>query len=231
MKMEIKMKKINPFTRINKNFPFLIEEKRNKIFEINFKLNYHHWLRLELYPEPYLGNPNAPIVLLNLNPGFSYEDLDWMENFTYRKLNKKNLIHMNKDYPFYLLNPKLSSHPGYKWWSKKLKHLINKFGRKKVAQKIFVLEYIPYHSQKYSNKLDKIDFISHRYNKILLKNATKRGALIILMRSFKKWENRYPFLKTYTNKCYLKNVQNPTITEGNLKKSCYSKLVRIIENR
>ncbi|WP_155810564.1 hypothetical protein [Persephonella sp. KM09-Lau-8] len=224
------MKKKNPFTKLSKTSPFVVEIEKNKILEINSKLNYCYTLRIELYPEPYLGNPNAPIVLLNLNPGFSCEELDWMENFTYRKLNKKNLFHLNKDYPFYLLNPKLSLHPGYKWWSKKLKYLIDGFGRKKVSHKIFVIEYIPYHSQKYSNKLDKLNFVSHRYTKLLLKSAINRGALIIFMRSFKKWENRYPFLKDYPNKCYLKNVRNPTITEGNLNKSCYSKLVKIMEN-
>ncbi len=137
-------------------------------------------LRLNLLPEPFVGHKDAPIYLLNLNPG--YDEMNDIE----MKVIKKYIIRNNKqenekdDYPFYWLDPKLKSElkeleknkkkggkykDGCEWWKEKLKWLVkavkDKTGKdenecyKLVSKKIFCIEYFAYHSNRYDKALFK----------------------------------------------------------------------------
>src|SRR2546426_11104649 len=77
----------------------------------------------ELLPEPFLGDPQAPIVLLGLNPGFSPEDALHHADPTFANLLRRNLAHSPSDFPFYLLNPQISG-PGQRWWEQRLARLL-----------------------------------------------------------------------------------------------------------
>jgi hypothetical protein len=87
-----------------------------------------------LLPEPYIGYPGAGIVLLNLNPGFSNEDISFQAQPAFRELWWKNLLHESTGYPFYLLSLALDvTKDGAAWWSRILKKPIQLSGRKQVA--------------------------------------------------------------------------------------------------
>ncbi len=111
--------------------------------DINKKIKYNQ------IPEPFAGDPEAPIYLLNLNPGTDpYEGIkDNRELMCIRKrLNKhilcnlvlysdvavhQSLSHLNseleefKKYPFYPLDPDYKYLPGFAWWYDKLENVIN----------------------------------------------------------------------------------------------------------
>ena len=50
---------------------FVLPCDKESIRNINDQAESKHQIHLELLPEPYLGNPQANIVLLNGNPGFN----------------------------------------------------------------------------------------------------------------------------------------------------------------
>lgn len=63
-------------------------------------------LHLELIPEPFLGRPDAPVVLLNLNPGFSERDILSHEDPVFAAAAMATLHQEVQSHPFYLLDPR-----------------------------------------------------------------------------------------------------------------------------
>jgi hypothetical protein len=164
-------------------------------------------------PEPYTGSPEASIILLNLNPGF-YErnEVFGLGDKYFSKTSRANLIHANEEYPFYLLNPRNAASPGYYWWSRKLKQPIERNGLEKVARAFCVIEYFPYLSVNFGYNSP---IPSPPYSFSLVRDEMKRGAVIIQMRSRRRWQNELPELSSYSRYYELKNPQNPTISENN----------------
>ncbi len=205
----------NPWTNLPKSEPYLLDSDKKQIFEFNKKVtDAKYKIHYEILPEPFLGNPKAKVVLLNLNPGFDIEDLSFHQNNEYFiKKCRDNLLHKASEYPFYLLDPKLSTSPGHKWWSGKLKDLIEECSLKKVANDICCIEFFPYHSIKFKKNKNIIE--SQNYSFYLVEKAIDRNALIIIMRAKDKWTETLPKLKKY--KYYsLNSCQNVKVSRKNL---------------
>ncbi len=63
----------NPWLELPSTAPYLLESDRQQVETFNRTAKPNHRIYDDLLPEPYLGNPStASIVLLSLNPGFSY---------------------------------------------------------------------------------------------------------------------------------------------------------------
>lgn len=171
-------------------------------------------IKTDLYPEPYIGNPLSPIILLNLNPGYSEKDYYFYNNQYARQVWEKNILHQTLKYPFYLIDPKLKELGcGYSWWIKKLKEPIDTWGIKKVANNFCCIEYFPYHSLKYKPLKSILE--SQKYNFYLVENAIKRNAVIILMRSKKLWFNAVHEISSYKNLHSLNSNQSVYISKNN----------------
>lgn len=202
----------NPWLKLSQKGPeYLLEADKAVIDKINTKRKKKNRIHLELLPEPFLGNPNANIVLLNLNPGFNKRDIKFHENKEFKKAALRNLWHKEEKYPFYPLNPKFRKSPVAKWWTGRLKPLCNDFGLEKIAKSVFCLEFFPYHSIKY--KHSKVILKSQEYNFHLVDKAIDRGAMIIIMRSEKNWTTHIKRLKNYY---VLSNPQGSNISLNNL---------------
>ena len=122
-------------------------------------------LHLSLIPVPYGGDlKHAEIVILLLNPGFSYTDYyAETEVPEFRKQLIKNLYQDFKglEFPFIWLNPAFCWHSGFNWWEKKLRGVLRVIADEKfkgdylkalqhLAQRIAHLELVPYHSPSFS---------------------------------------------------------------------------------
>ncbi|MGI0013416.1 MAG: hypothetical protein ACREBU_08260 [Nitrososphaera sp.] len=192
--------------------PFALAQDLAIILAFNRTASPDTFVHLVLLPEPFLGNPFAPVVVLGLNPGFSPEDAIHHETDHFVALSRQNLRHASGQYPFYLLNPSLTA-PGRTWWEKKLSRLIKAKGREAVAQRLLCVEYFPYHSRRFAHA--KLSVPSQDYSVRLVRNALDRDAVIVVLRGEKFWREAVPELATYKQLHRIKNAQNVIITPNN----------------
>lgn len=203
---------INPWLELPTSEPFALAEDLETILAFNKSASLDLCIHLELLPEPFIGDPSAPIVVLALNPGFSPDDPRHHKTAQFIELSRRNLRFENERYPFFLLDPTLEA-PGRVWWEKKLSRLINAKGRETVAQKVLCVEYFPYHSRRFAHA--KLQVPSQAFSLQLIHSAIAREAIIVLLRSEKLWLKSIPELATYERLYRIKNPQNVVITRNN----------------
>ena len=108
------------------------------------------------------------------------------------------------EYSFYFLNPYLSIHPGYTYWFKKFRDLINEIkdylgikwveAQKRLSGILTTLELVPYHSQTYGltdgilRELLSVKVMKQYVNTILVPKAEKKEILIIITRKIRYWD-------------------------------------------
>jgi hypothetical protein len=135
----------NPWIDLPFESPFVIKDDWSAIEDFNSKNKQSDYeIKTSLFPEPYIGNLGAHVVLLGLNPGYSgnADELDFTSEY-FKGLCRDNLLHEKNEYPLYYFNPKLNHTSGYKWWKQKLREVICEAGARTVANELLVLEYFP----------------------------------------------------------------------------------------
>jgi hypothetical protein len=127
-----------------------------------------HRLHLSLFPMPYAGDlRNAKVVILLLNPGFNHSDY-WaeFERPEFRARLRTNLRQSFKGviYPFLFLDPQFCWHPGFRWWERKLRDVIQRIAEVRhrgqyrpalefLSKNLACVELIPYHSDSFRDHL------------------------------------------------------------------------------
>lgn len=147
--------------------------------------------RLELasLPDPYVGDPTrARVVLLALNPGHDEEDVVHQRRPGYEAHLRRTLHHEEADCPFYLLDPRWSGHPGQRWWSTRLRVLIERCGLKRVCRHLAVIEWFPYHSRRFLAPRE--TSVAQPYSWELARRAVADPSrVVVLMRGRRFWEH------------------------------------------
>lgn len=106
----------NPWSELPKTVPFVLPGDEGMIDVFNGKRPEADKGRIHLtpIPEPFLGRPDAKLVLLNLNPRYNPENLGF---YGWRcplvKAARLNLIHAALPYPFWTLHPGFRYYGGY----------------------------------------------------------------------------------------------------------------------
>jgi hypothetical protein len=204
----------NPWLDLPLSLPYLLPSDREIILDGNKRFKEFHEIRHNVLPEPYLGNPEAPVILLTLNPGYADEDISFYEQKHALELWRKNILHEPMDYPFWMINPILDPKlGGTKWWLRRLKEPIKLVGLERVANRVCCIEFFPYHSYEFSPLKTKLE--SQKYSFHLVQKAIQRKAVIILMRSKRIWVEAVPQLKDHKFLFGLNSVQNITISRNN----------------
>jgi hypothetical protein len=202
----------NPWKLLPEDEPFVLEEDRALVDSFNQRAKKDYRIHVNLRPEPFLGRPDAPVVLLNLNPGWDEKDAEWHTNQVFAELSRANLMHASSPYPFYLLNPKCQSSPGHCWWTKKLRWLVERVGLQTAASRLFCVEYSPYHSKKFGS----VPCLpSQQYGLQLVQAAMKRSAIVVIMRSGKRWLEAVPSLRSYELCFQLSSPQGAFVSPRN----------------
>ena len=180
-------------------------------------------LDLQLYPEPFAGNPNAPVYILNGNPGLDASDRiimqrdgwsDMMEQ-SYNPTEGSTMYWLDEQWESKIFTPTELNSPGtyrsgFRWWlGNKDRTQDNSKWKSGIAselknsystlhEKVFNVEYFPYHSKSLNMNLIN-DYISARGkdpNSVVsivnnyLENALKAGKVFIIMRCEKEWIER-----------------------------------------
>lgn len=208
----------NPWLQLPKESPFVLpcDIESISIFN-NRQRNTPFEIITEEIPSPYIGDPDASVVFLNLNPGYSPNESNSPNISRFREIAMANLLHQFTDYPFYVLDPSLNGTPsGYCWFNQKFSPLMRAVGMsaKDLSKKIFLVEYFPYRSKKF--KWNGGILPSQKYAISLVEKAIAHEAIIVIMRSEKFWINAIPILKNYQKSYKLHSPQNVTISENNL---------------
>lgn len=201
----------NPWLDLPENPPYVLPWDHHAVVAFNQTADETTLIRLGMMPEPFLGNPLAPVIVLGLNPGFDPNAVRH-ETEEFWQLSRANLRHEGGVYPFYLLTPSLNV-PGRGWWEQRLGRLIEAKGQNRVANRLLCVEYFPYHSTKFAH--GKVHLPSQAYSFGLVRAAMAREAVIVLMRAKRYWYEVVPELTTYPKAYELNSVQNVTISPRN----------------
>jgi hypothetical protein len=183
----------NPWTSLPTVAPFVLADDRERIDRHNARVDEVHTLRTDAWPFPFMGSVDAPVVLLNLNPGYKPADVEWQTNQYLQGAYLANLRQEPSDFPFLLLNPRFRGHPGHAWWSSKLRELIDAVGVRELAQSLLVLEWLPYASISFRRPPR---LPSQEYSFELARRAVKRDAIFVVIRARSEWEAAVPELES-----------------------------------
>ena len=214
----------NPWRQLSNKKPFILKEDLDLVNSFNRKTKNNKFkIRTDLLPDPYIGNPKAPIILLNLNPGIGGEEPKLHKKSFFIKACKANLLHNKQG--FYYFKKEFKNTSGYNWWQKKLKGLLGIINEQKLGQNIFVIEYFPYHSKSF--KAPNFLLPSQQYNKFLIQEALKRNdkPIIVLMRGKKLWLKLIPELRSYPLLYELRSTQAASLSRKNLGELVFRKIL------
>jgi hypothetical protein len=204
----------NPWLDLPRRSPFVLPLDRDFVEEHNRKVAENFRYHTELYPEPFAGRLDAPVVVLALNPGFDPGDQAVHGSAVYQELWCRNMEQTLDDYPLFLIHEKLRHAPCFRWWTAKLRYLIDIFGLAGVARSVLEVQLFPYHSREFRRRKGVIP--SQEFAVRVVRRAMANDAVIILMRSRKIWEEYVPELASYGRLLQVRNPRNPTFSEKNL---------------
>lgn len=199
-----------------------------------------HQLRFELLPEPYLGDPEARVLLLSRNPGFHPDDASAHGQADFRAACRANLAHQAFGRPFYLLDPSFQETPGGQYWRQKLGYVAERVRRaigakeieaawQAVAQGVLCVEYHGYHSPLYRSLGATLP--TQRYGFALVAGAVRRGAVVLALRSVRDWIEAVPELQGCEKFFRARSPQNVTVTPRNCPEGWYSVIEGILEQK
>src|SRR4051812_43270346 len=115
----------NPWIGLPHDPPFVLPEDAEAVRAFNARASEKTKLRIdEFLPEPFVGNRNAPVVVLGNNPGYSAEGARLKSERGFAACMRANLQHAKSEFPLVFLSP-TSPGPTTRWWEKKLRGLMD----------------------------------------------------------------------------------------------------------
>jgi hypothetical protein len=215
----------NPWLRLPAQPPFVLPEDEENIHKFNAGAPENYRIQIsDFLPEPFVGDPTSPVLLLSNNPGIS-------KHSDYRKQPElmtriRDCISLKKTAcPFFYLAPDYPS----PWWRQKLKCLVQRFGDDVVARSVCNVVFFPYVSKKFKHVRCQLE--SQQFTFSLVSKAIERGAMIVLMRKgqLKHWMRKVSGLGDYYKLILLRNPQMPAVSPKNCEAGDYERIVSAIE--
>ena len=175
-------------------------------------------LHLGVLPTPFMGDMlNASVYVLMLNPGLDERDYEWDEKPCYREAVLASLKQerLEGTLPFLFLDTKFARHAGYSSWNytqrnrkpgRGLEKLIQALARKRgvsteearseLGKKLAVIQLVPYHSDKFSQKrwlgrLPSVRLAQKFVQEIAAKRVSAKEAIIIAARGVNQHWDKY----------------------------------------
>ena len=220
----------NPWSKASriweKNKPdhYVLEEDLPSILNFNKKvMDPQYQIQTQMTPVPFVGDIyNAEVFLLQLNPGADVPPgIDVPSELLYYEFHPEfvkdslqNLRQKKMEYPFISLNPKHRLSGGFRYWSQKLRVFLNSpEDYKRLAQKICIVEFFPYHSSKFKSVWKNQLANSQKFSIEIVREALQKRKMVIRLRG--DWKTH---LKEYERQFVeMKNPRNVSLTEKNFK--------------
>ena len=215
---------LNPWVHLPSSGDLVLEIDALPVRASNTKARSEAAFDLSLYPEPYFGRRDAPIVLLALNPGWSPADADVHATPKFAAAARASLAHALQPLPFlHLQQP--SETPGGAWWRRIAKPLIDATDLRTVATSVLCVQYIGYHSRVFGSR--SVQLPSQQYSFHLVRSALQRNALVVCLRSWNLWRAAIPELTAYPAVHRVRNARNPVLSAANVP-SGYGALLEVL---
>lgn len=202
----------NPWLGLPEEAPFVLPQDQRAVERFNSRAKDEHRVIVDLLPEPHIGTLDAPVVLLNLNPGFSQEDYEVHARAEFKAALLRTVRGEPSPFPFYYMDPDQEG-AGHRWWQQRLRPLIEATSIEAVANRVLCVELFPYHSKQFAHS--KISLPSRRFALELVRSAMSRRALIVILRGYQYWSVEIRDLGAYRRVLRLNSPQNVTISRGN----------------
>ncbi len=203
----------NPWKHLPVDGDLVLPQDAEAVRAYNRTAHPSAWFDLSLFPEPYHGDPHAPIVLLALNPGIGRRDHETLRALGYAESARQSLTHELAPLPFLHLQQSADTEGGA-WWRRITKPLLEKRQLASVAHSLFCVQYIGYHSKVFASP--KLTLASQAYSFSLVRRAMERDAEVVVMRSWRLWVAAIPELLSYRRLHRVRNARNPTLSAVNL---------------
>ena len=237
----------NPWAAIKDGYYVLENEKDAAKHE-------QYQFHTDLPPQPFQGNPDAPIWILALNPGYSEKtdkypvpDAEYYKNHDERRKAMLDQLKFQKsgDHWHYVLDNEDGNYS--KEWFKE--HFIKKkdmgLDENNVDENIFILQAFGYASEKFNGNLNKMveSFPHMNFAQELARWGLKNGKKIVIARCKDYWLNvleteKHP--ENFNNIYFFSSPRNISFSAGNiinwyeyqlLKENSAAKLQVIIKNQ
>lgn len=202
----------NPWTKLPNAPPFVLPEDSLAIEVFNETASPDNRISLEFPPEPFFGSFKAPIVILLLNPGLRGDELFVHEGPSHHARLLRSLAEANGGAHFHLAEN--ASGPGFEWWERTLRPLIDRYSRDRVASNVLAVEYFPYHSRKFGH--GHVRLPSQEFGVDLVRDSLRRGAEVVAGRGVHLWLGAVPELAHYPKLRRQKNPRAAAVSARNL---------------
>ena len=107
----------NPWLKLAAK-PYVLPEDADLVAMFNATADAKHRIDLNVFPDPFVGSPAAPIWLLNLNPGLQQTDYHHPQHVV--EMQRRSIALEAEN--FWYLDDKFSGTSGYDWWRKKTRN-------------------------------------------------------------------------------------------------------------
>ena len=215
---------MNPWLSLPSEAPYVLANDRPPIDAFNKRAAADNQYDLSLFPEPYFGRSDAPVVFLALNPGWNPQDAAMHRQPEFASQVRSSLAHALAPFPFLHLQPDYIT-PGGLWWRRITRPLIAEAGFDAVAKNIVCVQFFPYHSAAFGSHA--ICVPSQTYGFGLVRSAMSQGAEIVVMRSWRLWVTAIPQLLHYERLHMVLNPRNPTVSPQNMPDGFTTVLARV----
>jgi hypothetical protein len=165
----------------------VLAQDRAVIHSFNEKAKQEHRIQLDVYPEPFIGDPAAPILILSLNPGFKPAQVEAHAQPELERLLVKSmrLEAADESIPFHHLHPDYRKHSPSVWWQDCLKGWIDRYGIERVSRAFFCIEFFPYASRSFKELPTLLE--SQHFGFEVARAKIEAGATVIAFRAKKAW--------------------------------------------
>lgn len=206
----------NPWIELPASAPFVLPSDAAPINAFNDRERQRRSdcerLQLDLLPEPYIGRPDAPIVILKSHPGYHPSDAHFAANEVSREAWRRNILHEPVDYPFYVLDPDLAWTDHAKWWRRKIRQVIALSNERTVANNVLCIHGCPYRSYRHPALPGLLT--SQPYSVALVDQAIDRNAVILMGNTVRWWHEMVPRLGMYPHLFIARVARGGHITPG-----------------
>ena len=204
----------NPWIDLPEEPPYVLPLDRPYVEAFNRHVGNDYQLRLNLLPEPFIGNKRAPVVLLNRNPGFRPAEHCGASHPLVRTDHPRG--HLCE--PTNGSAPRSHSRVGTSARRGLVAQMLARRDRRRSRTRDTGCprtgdRVSRHHSRRW--RALPVTLPSQAYGFSLVERAMNRGAMVVIMRGLWDWEVAVPALGDYAQRVVIRNPRSSTISERN----------------